>query len=118
MSVRRQKDDHFDATPPAVAAAVRVVLSRHPPYHCTTETAKDAAFKTNVKPSWWLLGTDMTIELQSSPTGTQIVAKTKSQWFILGDVFDYYNRYLRDFFRDVQAELQSHTTERSPGRSA
>jgi hypothetical protein len=50
----------------------------------------------------------MTIELQPSPTGTQVVAKTASQWFIAGDVFNYYNRYLRDFFRDVKAELQSH----------
>lgn len=108
MSVRRQIDDCFDATPPAVAAAVRVVLSRRPPYIHTSETQRDTTFKTNVKPSWWLLGTDMTIELQPSPTGTQVVAKTVSQWFILGDVFDYYNRYLRDFFRDVRAELQSH----------
>jgi hypothetical protein len=108
MSVRRQKDDCFDATPPAVAAAVRVVLSRRPPYIHTTETQRDTRFKTNVKPSWLLLGTDMTIELQPSPTGTQVVAKTASQWFIAGDVFNYYNRYLRDFFRDVKAELQSH----------
>ncbi len=109
MSVRRQKDDCFDATPPAVAAALRVVLSRRPPYSHTTETQRDTTFKTNVKPSWWLLGTDMTIELQPSPTGTQVVAKTASQWFILGDAFDYYNRYLRDLFRDVRAELQSHS---------
>lgn len=108
MSVRRQEDDCFDASPPVVAAAVRVVLSRHPPYIHTTETQRDTTFKTNVKPSWWLLSTDMTIELQPSPTGTQVVAKTVSQWFILGDVFDYYGRYLRDFFRDVRAELQSH----------
>ena len=108
MSVRRQKHDCFDATPPAVAAAVRVVLSRRPPYIHATETQRDTRFKTNVKPSWWLLGTDMTIELQPSPTGTQVVAKTASQWFILGDVFDFYNRYLCDFFRDVKWELQKY----------
>ena len=110
MPVRRQKDDCFDAAPLDVAAAVRAVLSRRPPYVHMTETQSDTTFNTNVKPSWWLLGTDLTIELQGSPTGTQVVAKTTSQWFILGDVFNYYNRYLRDFFIDVRAELQSRIT--------
>ncbi|MES2474435.1 MAG: hypothetical protein V4640_01550 [Verrucomicrobiota bacterium] len=105
MSVRRQKEKYFDAPPLAVARAVRAVLSRRPPYIHTTETQRDTTFKTTVRPSWWLLGTDMTIELQPSPNGTQIVAKTVSQQFIFGDVFGYYNRYLRGFFRDVKAEL-------------
>lgn len=107
MPVRRQQDDCFDATPLDVAAAVRVVLSQRPPYVHMTETQSDTSFIANVKPSWWLLGTDLTIDLHPSPAGTQVVAKTTSQWFILGDVFNYYNRYLSDFFRDVRAELQS-----------
>ena len=48
----------------------------------------------------------MTIELQPIPTGTQVVAQTKSQLFIFGDVLDYYNSYLSDFFTDVRAVLQ------------
>lgn len=108
MSVRGQKADRFDAAPAAVAAAVRAVLSHRPPYISMAETERDTAFETNVKPSWWLLGTDMTVELKPSPTGTEVVAKTKSQWFIFGDVFDYYNGYLRDFFKDVRTELQRH----------
>jgi hypothetical protein len=48
----------------------------------------------------------MTIELQPIPTGTQVVAQTKSQVYIFGDVLDYYNRYLSDFFTDVRAVLQ------------
>lgn len=107
MPVHRQQTDHLDAQPPAVAAAVRIVLSRRPPYDHATELKRDAIFKANVKPSRWLLGTDMTIELQPSPAGTQVVAKTASQWFIIGDVFDYYNRYLLDFFTAVRAELQN-----------
>ena len=108
MSVQRQKDDSFDAAPAAVAAAVRSVLSHRPPYVSTSETERDTTFETNVKPSWWLLGTDMTVEILPVPTGTQVVAKTKSQWFIFGDVFDYYNGYLRDFLSDVRTELQRH----------
>jgi hypothetical protein len=106
MSVRRQKDDYFNAPQQIVADAVRVVLSRCPQYVSTTETKKDSIFDTNVRPSWWLLGTDMTIELQSSSSGTLLIARTTSQWFIMGDVFNYYNRYLRDLFGNVKAELQ------------
>lgn len=106
MTVHRHSDDFFDATPLVVASAVRAVLSHRPPYIQTSETERDVSFKTNVRPSWWLLGTGMTIQLQPSSGGTQVVAKTQSQSFIFGDVFDFYNRYIRDFLRDLRAELQ------------
>jgi len=106
MTVRRHPDDYLDAAPPAVASAVRTVLARRPPYVQTTETEKGTVFKTIVKRSWWLLGTDTTIHLQPSSGGTQVVAKTESKWFILGDVFNFYNRYIRDFLRDLRTELQ------------
>ena len=106
MTVRRHSDDYFDAAPSAVASAVREVFAQRPPYRQVNETEKDAAFKTNVRPHWWLLGTEMTIQLQPSSGGTQVVAQTKSQWFIVGDVFGFYNRYIRDFFRALRIELQ------------
>ena len=106
MTVRRHSDDFFDAAPPAVASAARTVLARRPPYVHTTETEKDAVFKAHVKPRWWLLATEMTVQLQASSGGTQVVVKTESQWFIMGDIFNYYNRYIRDFLRDLRTELQ------------
>ncbi len=106
MTVRRRKTESFNATCAEVGLAVRTVLSRRPPYLRTIESEAANSFSTNVKPSPWLLGTEMTIELQPIPTGTQVVAQTKSQLFIFGDVLDYYNRYLSDFFTDVRAVLQ------------
>jgi hypothetical protein len=106
MTVRRHSHDYFDAAPSAVASAVRTVLSSRPPYVKTSETEKGAMFKTNVKPSCLLLGTDMTIQLQPSSGGTQIIAKTQSQFFILGDIFNCYNRYIENFLRDLRTELQ------------
>jgi hypothetical protein len=106
MTVRRNSDDYFDAAPSTVASAVRAVLSRRPPYIKTSETEKDVLFKTSVRPNWWLLGTNMTIQLQPSLGGTQVIAETQSQIFILGDVFDFYNRYIRDCLRDLRTELQ------------
>jgi hypothetical protein len=109
MTVRRRSDDYFDAAPSVVASAVRMVLSRHPPFVQTIETEHDAVFKTNVKPKWWLLGTVMTVHLQPSAGGTEVVVKTKSQFFILGDVFNFYNRYVRDFLRDLRIEVPGQT---------
>ena len=105
MTVRRRKTESFNATCAEVGLAVRTVLSRRPPYLRTVETEAGNAFATIVRPSPWLLGTEMTIELQPIPTGTQVFAQTKSQLFIFGDVLDYYNRYLSDFFTDVRAVL-------------
>jgi len=106
MTVRRHSEDHFKVAAAAVAIAVRKVLARCPPYVETHETEKNAGFRTRVKPNFWLLGTNMTIHLQSSSEGTQVVARTESQSFIIGDVFNFYNRYMQDFLRDLRNELQ------------
>ncbi len=105
MTVRRHSEEYFDAAPAVVAGVVRAVFAHRPPYVQTRETDRDLIFKTNVKPSWWLLGTEMTIQLQPSSGGTQVSTMTKSQWFILGDVFNLYNGYIRDFLRDLRTEL-------------
>ncbi len=106
MTVRRENAHWFDMPLAKVAAAVRVVLTRRPPYIDSVETQKDVMFTTIVKPSWWLLGTKMTIELQATNTGTEIVASTVSQGYIMGDVFNYYDQYLLDLFNAVRRELR------------
>jgi hypothetical protein len=106
MPVRRQKDEYYEAPLEVVTAAVRVVLSRVPPYYSTEETVPLTGFATSIRPSYLLLPTAMTVELQPTSSGTRVVAKTVSQWFILGDVFGYYDRYLREFFNAVVAEMR------------
>ncbi|HSB65659.1 MAG TPA: hypothetical protein VLD65_03725 [Anaerolineales bacterium] len=106
MTVRRHSEDYFYTPSAEVSNVVRDILSRRPPYIHTHELVKDTVFKTNVKPEWWYLGTEMIIQLQLHNNGTRVVADTKSQWFILGDIGDFYNRYLRDFLKDVRMELQ------------
>ena len=92
-----------------VASAVRAVLAHCPPYQNTIEENQDSCFKTNVKPKWWLLGTNMTIRLEASANGTEILADTKSQWFIQGDVLNYYNTYIQNFLRDLRTELAKYS---------
>jgi len=106
MTVRRHADQKFEATPQSVAAAIRKVLARRPPY-IDFQKEGDLAFRTNVRPSRWLLGTEMTVRMEPSSNETNVIAETKSQWFILGDVFNYYDRFIRDFFGDLRRELQN-----------
>ena len=111
--VQRSLEDHLDVPVAAVADAVRAILTRYPAYRETIETDKDGLFKTKVKPrfkplGWLMLSTDMTIELQPlvGVGGTKVIVTTKSQWYITGDIFDIYRRYLRDFLKDLGKEVQ------------
>jgi hypothetical protein len=106
MTVRRHLEDFFLTQAVDVCKVVREILSRRPPYNHTHEVVKESVFKTNIKPEWWYLGTEMIVQVKPENDGTRVVADTKSQWFILGDMGDFYNRYLRDFLRDVRLELQ------------
>ncbi len=106
MTIRRQITIDFLAEPQAVSAAVRSVLARNPPYRWTTESESESVFTTIVKPSWWFLDTDMTVELQPAHGGTTMEVKTESQWYILGDVFDLYHRLIRELASDVRQELE------------
>ena len=106
MTVRRHGHAHFEVPRPIVARVVRAVLSQ-PPYLRTYETEPNAAFRTNVKPGWWLSGTDMTIELNDSAGGTTVTAETKSQFYILGDVFGFYDGYIQSFLADVRRTLRT-----------
>jgi hypothetical protein len=105
MTVIRHSEGFFDSPLARVADGVRTVLARTPPYRNTIEVEKDTFFKTNIKPSWWLLGTSMTVKLQTVSSGTKVIAEAKSQIFIFGDVFHYYNEYLRKFLEDLQSQV-------------
>jgi hypothetical protein len=87
-----------------------VVLSQKPPYVLACEVEKNTVFKTNVRPAWWLSGTDMTIQLTASPDGTTVTAGTKSQAYIMGDVFGFYGRYIQSFLSDVRRVLRGGIT--------
>jgi hypothetical protein len=106
MTVRRRATIDFNAERPAVAAVVKSVLACNPPYRWSREVDPERVFTTNVKPSWWLLGTKMTVELEAAHCPTTMNVQTKSQWFILGDVFGYYNHYIREFESAVREGLE------------
>lgn len=103
MTIRREDYQYIDSAPVQVASIVRQVLER-PPYTHTREQEQDVQFKTKIKPNWLYLPTEMTVQLHPSSGRTRIVAEIKSQWWIMGDVYEVYNRYLREFLREVELE--------------
>ena len=114
MPVRRQKEKCFDVSQEALSAAVQVVLSQVPPYYGTEEIVPLARYSTSIRPSFIMLPTTMKVDLEVTSSGTRIIAKTASQWYIFGDIFDCYNRYLDEFFNAVVAEL--HTSKIQHGQ--
>ena len=100
----------FEATPLAVVKATRSVLSRRPQYVHSSEVEADAVFSVNVRPNWLLLGTEMKVELEPFSAGTQVLVETKSQFFIMGDVFGFYDGYIQSFLSDLRMELRRQST--------
>jgi hypothetical protein len=106
MTVRRHSEDFFFTGQSEVASAIRTVLATRPRYSHIKELELEVVFKTQVRLNWWNLGTEMLIKLDQQKNGTRLSADTKSQWFIIGDIYDFYNQYLREFLLDVRMELQ------------
>jgi hypothetical protein len=104
MTVCRTATEFLRASRATVAQAVRRTLEGDPRYRNVMELVQDSRFAVSVKPSWWLLGTDMLVSLADADTGTVITVETKSQPYIVGDVFCFYDRYIRHFLAKVKSE--------------
>jgi hypothetical protein len=104
MTVCRTVDEFLKVNRTAAAQAVRRVLESNPRYRNTAEMAQDSRFATNIKPSWWLLGTNMSVSLADCDTGTMVTVQTRSQPYIMGDIFCCYDRYIRHFLEKVKSE--------------
>jgi tyrosine-protein phosphatase YwqE len=105
MTVRRKKEKVFAGNRTELSQSIRKILGRNSSYQNSVEKVKDSVFKTYVKPNFLMLGTDMFITLRDTDKGTIVTIETQSQMLIQGDIFDYYNRYIDDFFREMEREL-------------
>jgi len=110
MTVKRELTELFDAPLPQVTQAIHVVLEKGQANYKYRETAaSDGGTKIETKISPLhsrFLSTTMIIELISDGARSRITARTKSQWYIFGDVFDFYRGYIRDLLWSVQQELR------------
>jgi hypothetical protein len=105
MTVQREAKEIVRGNLGDVSAAVRRILVRNPPYSRIVELEQNRRFRVNVKPHWWLAGTNMIIVLDEVETGINVSVQTVSQRFVFGDVFDCYRRYIRDFLEKLRKEI-------------
>jgi hypothetical protein len=82
---------------------VSPVLSEHSEYR-SSQGSDDGKFVVRVKRPGFL-STPMTIELQEREGNTAVRVTTKSQRFIVGDVFGYYARDIREFLARLREEV-------------
>lgn len=109
VSVTREKSEVLDADPAKVIEAVRVALARGQAsydYKLTCESDDHLEFRAVIRPrSWLMLSTRLLIQIHPEASQTRIVARTISQAFIMGDIFDYYRGYLRDVLVTIRGLL-------------
>ncbi len=114
MTVKREQTELFDISAQEVMEIIRAILIRGQAdykYENTVESGEAPTFKTIIKPSRpLLLSTKMQIQIDGMDSKTKVVVETKSQWFIFGDIADFYGGYIRDVFGSIHSEKMGHPT--------
>jgi hypothetical protein len=69
--------------------------------------ANNKVIVSRIKPMLWplLLSTEFTVEIEPLDEHCVVRASTKSQLFLLGDAFGFYDGYIRDFFDALESRL-------------
>ena len=110
MTVERQDSAQFGASREQLFGSIlRVLKSGQRTYrYVDTEIDKDSGnVHTRVKPNWWpiLLSTRLDIRVEGDDTASSVVVRTRSQWFLIGDIFDFYGGYIRDMLSSLRSEM-------------
>jgi hypothetical protein len=110
MTVRREQTHVIQEPYSKVTEAIRSVLSQgieDYSYRHTVEADDHLVFNTVIRPSSWplMLATKMAISLEPEELQTKVTVRTRSQWFLLGDFFDFYRGYIYDFLEAIRRRL-------------
>ena len=112
MTVKRQQKNEIHAPVELVRGAIQTVLAKGGSsyrYDKSTLDKDSDCFKAVIVPSLWplLLSTKISICTVPEKTTTKVIVETCSQWFILGDIFNYYTGYITDFLNALKQTLQT-----------
>jgi hypothetical protein len=110
MTVRREREEFVDAPLENVRHCVLRVLNGGRWYYSYIDTVLSddgLTIDTQVKPKAWTLGlsTPLRISLRQESPGCTVSAQTQSQWYVRGDIFNCYRRFLNDFFTALDTAL-------------
>ena len=110
MTVRRRREVSFQKDITIVFKHVKNVLRENQLYQNIRTNEEGHIATTRITPGFPLLSTLMNIQLGKEEGQTITYIETISQPFILGDIFDMYNGYIRDFIQDLIWRVQSDTS--------
>jgi hypothetical protein len=109
VTVRRRAEVVFPAQIGVLTRLVQEKLSGKKYYrNVRAESNGDSTvFTLIVKPQAWLLPTKMKVVLKEAGDQTAVAVSTESQKLILGDIFGYYDAYIRQFLSALQIDVES-----------
>jgi hypothetical protein len=100
MTVTRKASELLNIPTMEICDHIKKVLSEKQRFYSYINIIEnDDGFDTTVKPILWpfFLSTKMNITFADYNEKTEVIVSTQSQWFILGDGFNAYNRYIKTF---------------------
>jgi hypothetical protein len=115
MTVKRDLEELLTVDLQTAAISVNEVLNKNPSYKNPRVSSNGTVYEVTIRPNPFLLGTTMKISLERRDSTTKIKVSTKSQWWILGDAFGFYDRYIIDFLDLVRARAALPIKEESSG---
>ncbi len=95
MTVIRKGLEVFEIDKNIIINQIEKIIKQNKQYRKIREY--DNKIIVNVKPNIFLLGTEMEIEIEQTGKKFAVKVKTTSQKLIMGDIFGYYDRYIREF---------------------
>src|SRR5689334_14780948 len=102
--MQKHDSELFHCTIASLRQSVKNVLRDQSIYKHVGEKKDGMVFKVKIKPSVWLLSTDMAITLKETDSGTVVEIVVTSQPWIFADITGTYSRYIRNFLRNLKYE--------------
>jgi len=116
MTVLRENAEIFNVPAEEITSVIHSTLEAGQPSYQYTAIEREDKFAISavIKPNLWPLILSTKLAIQVLPEGSQskVVAQTRSQWFILADVFGLYDGYIADFLRELRQEVAKSANQR------
>jgi len=117
MTVVRQNSEKFDTSPEHLLDCLLTILKtgQQKYSYVDAEVDRDSGkIHTRIRPNLWplLLSTRLDIQIQGGDMTSNVIVRTRSQWFILGDVFNFYRSYIKDLLNSLRFEVERNVEQR------
>ena len=110
MSVTRERQVDFTRSSTDITWAIRTILQMDRgfgKYRYTDVKIDGGVFETTIKPfpHPLLAPARMTIEAKPEQQKTSVTVKVFSPEFVIGNIFNFYNRYIDQFLSSLKSQI-------------